>query len=122
MTMGAGATQRGDNAIRQGLADEASRTVTVDQGYLNGLYAQVARHEAAATDSKNALARIKSELARATALVARLRAENQVLKDEKTRFMSVVDSTRRHISIAGDTKKKWAVSLVKSQLEKARLI
>lgn len=62
------------------------------------------------------------DLARAKALIARLRAENEALKAEKKLFVSVVDSTRRHISVAGNSHKKWAVLLVKKRLEKARLI
>jgi len=62
------------------------------------------------------------DLVRAKALIDRLRAENEVLKAEKRRFATVCDETRRHISVAGNPHKKWAVTFVKIQLQKARLI
>ena len=64
----------------------------------------------------------KSDLARSLALIERLRAENQVLRDEKRKFMEVVEMCKRHISVAGNCHKKYGVALVKSQLQKARLI
>lgn len=68
------------------------------------------------------LEKTKAELQKAQRLIALLRAENQVLKDEKSRFISTVDACKHHISISGNLAKKYAVCLVKSQLEKARLI
>lgn len=74
------------------------------------------------------LARLESleqdakDLKRAQALIARLRAENEMLRLEKKRFAGVVEAAKRHISIAGNPMKKYAVCLVKAQLEKARLI
>lgn len=55
-------------------------------------------------------------------LIERLRAENRVLKDEKRRFVETVENCKRHISIVGNPTKKYAVALVKNQLQKARLI
>ena len=120
--MGAGASQRGDKAIRQRIADEAAEQVCVDRAYLNGLYAQVAQYDAAAEAAKLSSESIGEDLRRAKALISRLRAENDVLKDEKRRFISTVDATKRHIAVAGNPQKKWAVTLVKAQLIKARLL
>ena len=120
--MGAGARQRGDRVIRQRIAEEATETVSVKRAYLSGLCSQVARHEKAAEDAKHRADSAEEDLRRATALIARLRAENEVLKAEKRCFIGIVDATKRHISIAGNAQKKWAVALVKSRLEKARLI
>lgn len=64
----------------------------------------------------------RTELARSRALIERLRAENQVLRDEKRKFMEVVENCKRHISVAGNCHKKYGVALVKSQLQKGRLI
>jgi hypothetical protein len=64
----------------------------------------------------------EEELARAKALIARLRAENAVLKDEKKCIISYIDSLKRHISIAGNAHKKWAVTFVKTQLQKRFLL
>ena len=120
--MGAAATQRGNKMIRQQLSDESAETVSVERAYLNGLYAQVAQHEAAAEDTQKRAQKAEEELRRANALISRLRAENEVLKDENRMFVGVVNSTKHHIAVAGNAHKKWAVTLVKSQLEKARLI
>lgn len=120
--MGAGARQRGDRAIRQRIADEATETVCVERAYLSGLCSQVARYEKAADDAKRRADTAEEDLRRAKALIARLRAGNAVLKAEKRRFIGTVDAAKRHISIAGNVQKKWAVTLVKAQLEKARLI
>jgi hypothetical protein len=120
--MGAGARQRGDRVIRQRFTDEAAETVNVERAYLSGLYSQVARYEKAAEAAKRRADTAEEDLRRAKALIARLRAENEVLKSEKRLFIGVVDAAKRHIAIAGNTHKKWAVTLVKAQLEKARLI
>lgn len=120
--MGAAATQRGNRVIRQRISDESSEAVSVERAYLSGLYAQVARYEAAAEDAQKRVQSAEYELRRANALISRLRAENEVLKDEKRLFVGVVNSTKHHIAVAGNAHKKWAVTLVKSQLEKARLI
>lgn len=120
--MGAGARQRGDRAIRQRIADEATETVCVERAYLSGLCSQVARYEKAADDAKRRADIAEGYRRRADALIARLRAENAVLKAERRRFIGTVDAAKRHISIAGNAQKKWAVTLVKAQLEKARLI
>lgn len=120
--MGAGARQRGDRVIRQRIADEAAETVSVERGYLSGLCSQVARYEKAAEAAKRRADDAEEDLRRADALIARLRAENEVLKSEKRRFIGVVDAAKRHIAIARNAHKKWAVTLVKAQLEKARLI
>lgn len=64
----------------------------------------------------------EKELERAQALIARLRAENAVLKDEKKCILSCIDDIKRHISIAGNTHKKWAVTFVKTQLQKRFLL
>lgn len=61
------------------------------------------------------------DLEQANKLIARLRAENTVLKDDRARMWGVVDATRRHISIAGNAHKKYGVALVASQLRKAGL-
>lgn len=120
--MGAGARQRGDSVIQQRIAGEAAETVSVARAYLSGLCSQVARYEKAAEEEKRRGDTAEKELHRATMLIARLRAENEVLKAEKRRLISTVDATKRHISITGNVQKKWAVTLVKAQLEKARLI
>ena len=120
--MGAGARQRGDRAIRQRIADEAAESVSVERAYLSGLCSQVVRYEKAAEEAKRRADTTEEDLRRAKALIARLRAENEALKAEKRRFISTVDAAKRHISIAGNTQKKWAVTLVKAQLKKARLI
>lgn len=67
----------------------------------------------------------EKELERAQALIARLRAENAVLKDEnavlkdeKKCILSCIDDLKRHICIAGNTHKKWAVTFVKTQIKK----
>ena len=65
---------------------------------------------------------LKAELMKAKGLIARLRAENQVLRDEKKLFLRTVDNCKRHIAISGNAARKYAVCLVKSQLEKARLL
>ena len=120
--MGAGARQRGDRVIRQRFTDEVDESVSVERAYLSGLCSQVARYEKAAEDTKRRADTAEEDLRRADALIARLRAENEVLKSEKRRFIGVVDAAKRHIAIAGNTHKKWAVMFVKTQLEKARLI
>lgn len=120
--MGAGARQRGDRVIRQRIADEAVETVNMERAYLSGLCSQVARYEKAAEDAKRRADAAEGDLHRAQALIARLRAENEVLKSEKRRFIGVVDAAKRHIAIAGNAHKKWAVTLVYSMLEKARLL
>lgn len=63
-----------------------------------------------------------AELKKARALIERLRFENQVLRDEKRKFLEVVEMCKRHISVAGNCHKKYGVALVKSQLQKARMI
>lgn len=59
----------------------------------------------------------EENLARAQALIARLRAENNVLKEDKKCILSFIDSLKQHISIAGNHHKKWAVTFVKSRLQ-----
>lgn len=120
--MGAGAGQRGDRVIRRRIADEAEEIVVVTRAHLNWLCSQVARHEAALQDTKRRADKTDDDLRRANALIARIRAENEALKAERRRIISVIDATKRHISIAGNHHKKWAVAFVKSKLEKARLI
>jgi len=68
------------------------------------------------------LERALSDLERAKSLIARLRAENQVLKDEKRRFVVTVSGCRHHIGIAGNATRKWVIGIVLAQLEKARLL
>jgi hypothetical protein len=109
--MGAGAGQRGAKVIREQIEAEGQELITVRRDHLDSLTAEITRLSSTQTD-----------LRRARALIARLRSENQVLRDEKRKFLAVVAATRRHISIAGNTQKQWVVGLVKSQLEKARLI
>lgn len=120
--MGTGARQRGDRLIQQQIADDTTETVNVERSYLSGLYAQVARHEKAAEAAKRRAKTAEESLRRAELLIARLRAEIKVLKSEKLRFIDVVDAAKRHIAIAGNVQKKWAVALVKAQLAKARLL
>lgn len=72
-------------------------------------------------DARNSFS-LRIELDKARALIERLRAENQVLKDERKRFIEVVENCKRHITIVGNPLKKYAVALVKSQLQKASLI
>ena len=62
------------------------------------------------------------DLKRAKALIERLRAENEVLKLERKAITSLVQSLKRHNSIAGNAHKKWAVAFVANKLSKARLI
>lgn len=64
----------------------------------------------------------EKELERAQALIARLRAENAVLKYEKKCILSCIDDIKRHICIAGNTHKKWAVTFVKTQIKKRFLL
>ena len=82
--------------------------------YSEKIWITIGRLEKLESDSR--------ELVRARALIARLRAENEVLRDEKRRFAGTVESVKRHISIAGNPSKKWAVMLVKKHLEKAKLL
>jgi hypothetical protein len=109
--MGAAAGQRGSKIIREQIEAEGQELITVRRDHLNDLTAEITR-----------LSSVQSDLRRAKALIGRLKAENEVLRDEKRKFMEVVTSTRRHISIAGNAQKQWVVGLVKAQLEKARLI
>jgi hypothetical protein len=109
--MGAAAGQRGAKVIREQIESEGQELITVRRDHLDDLTAEITR-----------LSSAQSDLRRAKALIARLKAENQVLRDEKRKFMEVVVATRRHISIAGNAQKKWAVGLVRAELEKARLI
>lgn len=120
--MGAAAGQRGDRVIRQRIADEASVLVTVQQRHLNDLCARATRFEDAAKDAKSLAHSAAEDLRRAKALIARLRAENAALKAEKRSVVGVLDACKRHISVAGNPHKKWAVTFVKSQLMKARLL
>ena len=120
--MGAAAGQRGAAVIRQRFEDEADALVPVQKRHLNDLYTRLARYEAAADNEKASAVSAADELRRAQLLIARLRAENSVLRAEKQRFIGAVDACKRHISIAGNAHKKWAVAFVKSQLIKARLV
>lgn len=120
--MGAAKGQRGDAVIRQRFEDEADALVTVKQRHLDGLYARVERYEDMARDIKASAASAYEELRRAQSLIDRLRAENKVLKMERQRIIGAVDACKRHISISGNTHKKWAVTFVKNKLIKARLI
>lgn len=78
------------------------------------IYIPLWRLEKLQSDSK--------ELKRADALIARLRAENEVLKRERKAILSLVHGLKRHISIAGNHQKKWAVAFVSSKIAAARLI
>lgn len=120
--MGAAKERRGDNAIRQEGADYANKTVSVTNAYLSGLFDQLSRWEKSAEENKAHAEKIEHDLSRANALISRLRAENAVLKDEKRKFIQVVEGTKRHISVAGNAHKKWAVTLVKARLVSAKLI
>jgi hypothetical protein len=68
------------------------------------------------------LERKEKELVRANALIERLRAENQVLKDEKVKFFSVLQSLKRHILVSGNIHKKWAIFFAITKLRQAKLI
>lgn len=117
--MGAAAEHRGNRAIREGIEREQHE----DPHY--GCNQAINYLQAENRELKD---RIKGgeylaeRLIQANALIERLRAENAVLKDEKARFISVVEGCKRHISVAGNCHKKYGVALVKSQLQKARLI
>ena len=117
--MGAASEHRGNRAIRRQIEEEQAndphlscrQTIRSLQAENDGLR-QVAR------ENKT----LAAELAKARGLIERLRAENAVLKDEKRRFVATVDACKRHITIAGNASRKYAIALVKSQLHKARLI
>lgn len=68
------------------------------------------------------LEQCERDLSFANNLIARLRAENQVLKDEKKRFVSTIENCKKHISICGNAHKKYGVAFVKSQIIKSRLL
>lgn len=118
--MGAAARQRGDKVIRQQLSSD--ELVSVRRSYLSYLESDLLHLEFVVKELQGTVETREKELHRARLLIARLRAENQVLKAEKSRFLSVVETTKRHIAIAGNAQKKWTVSLVRAQLEKARLL
>ena len=118
--MGAAARQRGDRLIQQQLAE--NEIVSIRRSYLCRLESDLLRLEKLSKELGDSADAQKEQLRHADAFIARLRAENQVLKAEKSRLFGVVDAMKRHVSIAGNPQKKWAVSFVKSQLEKARLI
>ena len=120
--MGAGSRQRGDKSIRQVISDESTEITNINREYLSRLYADISRNEKALENAKYQIKTIQEDLRRANALIDRLRAEANVLKDEKKKFISIVDETKRLISVSGNCHKKWAVTLVKSRLEKAGLI
>ena len=117
--MGAASEHRGNRAIRRQIEEEQAndphlscrQTIRSLQAENDGLR-QIARENKA----------LAAELAKAKGLIERLRAENVVLKGEKWRFIATVDAWKRHITIVGNASKKYAVALVKLQLEKARLI
>lgn len=110
--MGAAARQRGDKVIRDQAKPEK---ITVDSEY-------VSRLEMAVNNLIADKRKLQHDIKKARLKIERLRAENSVLKDEKKRFFETVRDTKRHISVSGNTQKKWTVSLVLSRLEKARLI
>lgn len=64
----------------------------------------------------------RKDLARAKNLVKRLRAELQVMRDERKKFVSVVKDTKHNISVAQNNKARWTVALILTKLEHARLI
>ena len=58
----------------------------------------------------------QKELRRARALIARLRAEIEVLKDEKRAQATIVSGCYHHISVSGNLQKKWAIKFVARKL------
>ena len=71
------------------------------------------------------IAQINAELTdldRAGRLIKRLRAENLTLKEDHKLIASTIENTKRHISIAGNSHKKFGVALVLSELRKRGLI
>ena len=110
--MGAAARQRGDKVIRDQAKPES---ITINSEY-------VARLEMAVNNLIADKRKLQHDIKKARLKIERLRAENSVLKDEKKRFVETIRDTKRHISVSGNTQKKWTVSLVLSRLEKARLI
>ena len=62
------------------------------------------------------------DLKRAKALIARLRAENAVLKQEKKNMLSCLDSMKNDSLIEGNAHKKYAATLIKIRANKARSI
>jgi len=58
----------------------------------------------------------QKELKRANALIARLRAEIDVLKDEKAEQAKTISEAYHHISVSGNLQKKWAIKFVARKL------
>ena len=58
----------------------------------------------------------QKELKRANALIARLRAEIEVLKDEKAGQAKTFSEAYHHISVIGNLQKKWAIKFVAHRL------
>ena len=110
--MGAAARQRGDKVIRDQAKPEM---ITVSSEY-------VSRLEVAVNNLIIDKRKLQNDIKKSRLKIERLRAENSVLKAEKELFFETVRETKRHISVSGNTQKKWTVSLVLSRLEKARLI
>ena len=110
--MGAAARKRGDKVIRDQAKPEK---ITINSEY-------VSRLEVAVNNLISDKRELQNSMERAQLKIERLRAENSVLKEEKKLFFETVRNTKRHISVSGNTQKKWTVSLVLSRLEKARLI
>lgn len=117
--MGAASEHRGNRAIRRQIEEEqASDPHLSCRQAISHLQAENDRVRQAVRENET----LAAELTKAKGLIDRLRAENTVLKDEKRRVAATVEACKRHITVAGNASKKYAVALVKSQLEKARLL
>ena len=118
--MGAAARQRGDKLIREQLSSD--EIVSVRRSFLSYMESDLLQLELAIQELQGVVESKDRDLHRARSLIDRLRTENQVLKAEKKRLFGVVDATKKHLSVAYNPQKKWAVAFVKAQLEKAKLI
>lgn len=117
--MGAAAEHRGNKAIREGI----EREQTDDPHYgCNQAINYLQAENRGLKDRLNEMVKLEDELRRAKMKINLLRAEIAVLKDEKARFIATVDACKRHITIATNHSRKYAVGIVKAQLQKARLI
>ncbi|MBI9081887.1 MAG: hypothetical protein JEY79_19375 [Pseudodesulfovibrio sp.] len=111
--MGAASEHRGNMAIRNELLSDCYTSVR--RSYLSQLEQSIRNH----TETEESL---KAEIARARALIARLRAEKAVLKNEQAAFVRCITDAKKHPLIVKDAKRKYAVCLVSAKLRNAKLI
>ena len=119
--MGAGAAQRGSRVIRRQLEDEQNRVVQVRASHLSDLASRASLAEDQAGAYKMEFENTARELARAKNLIARLRAENTTLKQERKEMIEVVQATKRH-PMCAKRLVKYGVALVGAKLRNARLL